>query len=143
MLSEGYGRESTDDYAVANHSVGGRFIARGEEFGVLGGTAAVQNSKVFKLDPFGRTDPIAVGTMNLPTSPGHYSLSCRTWSPLSQNSHEDVYGYYVGSRPQLVEPLEAIDSRANSANPARCNLISETSGVIRVNVDVLFRNLHC
>lgn len=46
--------------------------------------------QVFKLDAFGRMDPLSVGSLNLPTQPGHYRLQCRTWSPLSQRTHEVV-----------------------------------------------------
>ncbi len=39
-----------------------------------------------------------------------------------------------------MEPLEVIDRRESSTNPERATMISETSGTIFVNVDVIFRN---
>ncbi|CAD7926326.1 unnamed protein product [Amoebophrya sp. A120] len=99
------------------------------------------NFQVYKLDVFGRMDPLSVGSLNLPCNPGTYQLACRTWSPLSQRSQEDVYGYYVGGRPQLVEPIEVLDRRSTSTNPERSSLITETSGTLFLNVDILFRNV--
>ena len=41
--------------------------------------------QVYKLDSFGRVDPLSVGVMNLPTTAGSHSIRCRTFSPLSQS----------------------------------------------------------
>merc|ERR1712194_290832 len=98
------------------------------------------NFQVFKLDAHGRMDPLSVGVLCLPTTAGPHQVRCRTFSPLSERSHDDVYGYYVGGRPQLLSSLDTLDRRSGSGNPERARLVTETSGCLFLNLDIILRN---
>eukprot|EP00397_Hematodinium_sp_SG-2012_P048436 GEMP01055485.1.p1 GENE.GEMP01055485.1~~GEMP01055485.1.p1 ORF type:complete len:234 (+),score=42.78 GEMP01055485.1:50-703(+) len=94
--------------------------------------------QVLRLDDFGRIEPVSYGVLCLPNTVGHHEMKCRTWS-VKGSTYDEVTAHFVGSKPQLVDPLAVIDARL-SLNPERAGLLTEPSGTVHVSLDVILRN---
>lgn len=98
--------------------------------------------QVLRLDGGGRVRTVSYGSVALPNSPGRSELVCRTWAPAGQGLLDGILAAAgsvgVGAPvPQLAARTEVLAGRLPEE---RAQMVTRTSGTVRVQLDTIFRN---
>eukprot|EP00927_Polykrikos_kofoidii_P077374 TRINITY_DN74318_c0_g1_i1.p1 TRINITY_DN74318_c0_g1~~TRINITY_DN74318_c0_g1_i1.p1 ORF type:complete len:268 (-),score=41.69 TRINITY_DN74318_c0_g1_i1:11-814(-) len=136
--SEGYAGQTQTAYAdvdgvhVFNHSLDFFYQATS-----LDGWPHL-HMEVLKLDTSGCIETLAFGALALPASPGHAELNCRTWTPVGASLlGEARVAHRAGSSLAVAIAAAVLEG----GHPeARSQMATQTSGIVRVSLDTVFRN---
>lgn len=141
MVKEGYIGQTQTAYAdcdgmhVFNHPIDFHYFA----FSIDGWP--LLHMEVLKLDVAGQVETVSYGSVALPSTPGHAELVCRTWSPLAgsplDESRASHLGGPLGALPAGAGRTEILAARSPEA---RAQMVTRTSGSVRLSIDTIFRN---
>lgn len=106
------------------------------EAGLQGWGAPRISFQAYRLDWTGRRILVGYGFEHLPTAPGTHKMKVCLWRPTGSKEQE-LSAYLLGSTPALVnhEPLY------DSAWRERCRLVTIPAGSVRLDLNVLTRNM--
>ena len=90
--------------------------------------------QVWELDEYGRSILSGYGFTHLPTNPGYHELEVRCWRP-SGSLREELQSFFLGTSSCLVDEKVIF----GKAWEARQNLTTISSGIVKINVNVLLR----
>ncbi|KAL7543302.1 hypothetical protein ACHAXR_012701 [Thalassiosira sp. AJA248-18] len=90
--------------------------------------------QISELDEYGRSILSGYGFAHLPTNPGYHELEIRCWRP-SGSKIEELQSFFLGTSPCLVDENVIF----GKAWESRSQLVTTSSGIVRMNVNVLLR----
>eukprot|EP00929_Paragymnodinium_shiwhaense_P081179 TRINITY_DN42419_c0_g2_i4.p2 TRINITY_DN42419_c0_g2~~TRINITY_DN42419_c0_g2_i4.p2 ORF type:complete len:167 (-),score=26.67 TRINITY_DN42419_c0_g2_i4:34-534(-) len=120
---------------VFNHPLDFHFMAAS-----LDGWPQLQ-LQVLKLDDAGCVEPVSYASLPLPVTPGHAELVCKTWAPVgtsllgeARTAHGAAVGRYSHAASLAAKVLDG------GLPEARAQLLTKSSGIVRISLDTVFRN---
>ena len=123
-----YAASDDDGTNVWNHPIDVHFA-----------TASIQGwprivMQVWELDGYGRSILSGYGFAHLPTNTGYHELEIHCWRPCG-SLREELQSYFLGTSSYLVDESVIF----GKAWENRSQLVTISSGVVKMNVNVLLR----